>query len=134
MPGTSEILKWLSWQKIPIFLNSRTPILPLRRLVALRSFDCYFSGIYGAPASKSENLRRILERIQINPNKMLFVGDSEDDHLAATESGCQFVGVIFGSENRFTDRPKWQETDLHELQRVLAKTNGKTVLSEHSLI
>jgi len=120
-------------QKIPIFLNSRTPILPLRRLIALRSFDRYFSGIYGAPASKSENLHRILERIQINPNELLFVGDSEDDRQAATELGCQFIGVMFGQDNRFTQRPEWTVTDLHELQRFLARTNGKLILNETSL-
>ena len=39
VPGTTETLKWISQQNIPIFINSRTPTITLERLVTLRSFN-----------------------------------------------------------------------------------------------
>ena len=126
IPGTSELLNWLYSQKIPIFLNSRTPLAPLRRLIALRSLDHFFSGVYGAPQSKSENLRSILQRVRVQPEEMIFVGDTQEDRLAATELGCVFVGVMFGSENRFTGKPERQVTDLHELQQLLMEEMTKS--------
>ena len=118
VPGTTETLRWTSQQNIPIFINSRTPTPTLKRLVTARSFGRYVSEIYGAPATKSENLGHIQNITQAYFQEILFVGDSEDDRKAALEVGCHFVGVVLGEENRFKHQPELQISDLHELKHI----------------
>jgi phosphoglycolate phosphatase-like HAD superfamily hydrolase len=73
VPGATGILSWLLNEGIPLYLNSKTPTKALNRLVTLRKLTHYFSGIYGAPASKLENLRHIQELTQAKPDEMLFI-------------------------------------------------------------
>ncbi len=118
--GTSETLQWLSEQRLPTFINSRTPTTALKRLVTLRSLHSFFSEIYGAPATKSENLRRILSQSQAQPKEILFVGDSEDDREAALEVGCHFVGVVLRNTSRFSEpHPEPCITNLNKLQPIV---------------
>ena len=118
--GTSETLRWLSEQRLPIFINSRTPTTTLKRLVTLRSLHLYVSDIYGAPATKSENLRLIQSQTQAQPKEILFVGDSEDDRAAALEVGCHFVGVVLRDKPRFSyPHPERWITNLYQLQKIV---------------
>ena len=124
VPGASETLKWISEQNVPIFVNSRTPTSTLQHLIRTHSFNSYVTEAYGAPASKSDNLRHIQERTQKPSNEILMVGDSEDDQKAASEVGCHFIGVNLGMENRFTRQPELQISDLHELKQILTTTHS----------
>jgi len=124
--GTTETLRWISQQNIPIFINSRTPTTTLQRLVTLRSLNSYVSEVCGAPASKSENLRHIQNQTQAKPKEILFVGDSEDDRKAALEVGCHFVGVELGEKNRFSHPlPEIQISDLYQLQPIVRTFHEK---------
>ncbi|WNM60391.1 HAD family hydrolase [Candidatus Nitrospira neomarina] len=125
VPGASGILLWLLNQEIPLYLNSRTPATALNRLVTLRNLTHYFAGIYGAPASKLENLLHIQELTQAKPEEILFVGDSEDDRKAAAEFGCHFAGVILGGNSRFTQIPPLHMTNLAELKAIVENLQGK---------
>ena len=119
VPGTSVILKWLSGQGIPLFINSKTPVNALNRLVTLRDLTHYFSGVYGSPASKLKNLQHIQELTQTKPDELLFVGDSEDDRTAAAEFGCHFAGVILSDNSRFRQIPLFHVTNLEELRAIV---------------
>ena len=123
--GTSECLAWLLNEKIPLFINSRTPIGSLKRLLELRNLRHYFSGIYGAPASKLENLRLIQERTQAKPNEIIFVGDSEEDSEAAAALGCHFAGVILGDNSRFGQTPPLHVKNLEKLRAVVEHLQEK---------
>jgi len=125
VPGTSETLRWISQQNIPIFINSRTPTTTLNRLVTLRSFNRYVSEIYGAPTTKAENLRQIQNLTQAQSQEILFVGDSEDDRKAALEVGCHFVGVILGDNSRFRQIPSFHVTNLEELRAIVKNLQEK---------
>lgn len=129
VPGTSKALQWISQQHIPMYINSRTPTSTLKRLVTLRSFNRYTSGIYGAPATKSENLRQIHNLTGAKPKDMLFVGDSEDDRTAAYEVGCHFVGILLGHENRFTQPPEHHITDLYQLPTIVTTLQEKSYVT-----
>ena len=132
IPGASGILAWLTSEGIPLYLNSRTPTETLNRLVTLRHLTHYFSGIYGAPASKLENLRYIQKLTQAQPDEILFVGDSEDDREAAAALGCHFAGVILGEKSRFGQIPPLQVKNLGELRAILENFEKKrTVLASN---
>lgn len=119
VPGASGILSWLLKEGIPLYLNSKTPTEALNRLVTLRNLAHFFSGIYGAPASKLENLRHIQELTQAKPEEILFVGDSEDDRKAAAELGCHFAGVILCDNSRFKQSPPLHVTNLEQLRAIV---------------
>lgn len=125
VPGASKILAWLFNQGIPLYLNSRTPSKALNRLVTLRNLAHYFSGIYGAPASKLENLCHIQKLTQAKPHEMLFVGDSEDDWEAAAALGCRFAGVILGDNRRFGQMPPLHVTNLEKLREIVENLQKK---------
>ncbi len=131
--GASVILPWLLDEEIPVYLNSKTPTEALNRLVTLRNLTHYFSGIYGAPASKLENLRHIQELTQAETDEILFVGDSEDDQKAAAELGCHFVGVILGDHSRFRLMPPLHVTNLNELRAIVQnlQKNGNALTPNH---
>ncbi len=120
VPGTSEALRWISGQRLPIFINSRTPTTTLKRLITSRSLDSYVSDIYGAPATKLENFRRIQNQLHAQPREILFVGDSDDDQETAQEAGCHFIGVVLRDTPRFSDpQPEQRITNLSQLQHIL---------------
>jgi phosphoglycolate phosphatase-like HAD superfamily hydrolase len=126
VPGTSETLRWISQQNIPIFVNSRTPTSTLRHLIRAHVFKPYVTEAYGAPASKSDNLRHTQERTQKPSNEILMVGDSEDDRKAASEVGCNFVGVNLGKDVRFDSRPKYMINNLTKLKTVIDRHYNDT--------
>lgn len=119
VPGASEILKWLSEKGIPAFVNSRTPTEALKRLVELRGLAPYLAGIYGSPHNKRENLEAILHQLHIQPETMLFVGDSDDDLIAAFDVRCKFVGVRTDHTRRFLRVPERQIDHLDRLKDLV---------------
>jgi phosphoglycolate phosphatase-like HAD superfamily hydrolase len=119
VPGTSSILKWLSLQQIPLFVNSGTPTEALRQIIVLRSLAPYFSGLYGSPSTKVENLRKIQELTTTKENEILHIGDSDDDRKAAVEVGCHFGGVVLSKESRFKEAPEFKIENLEGLKRIL---------------
>ncbi|MEX2491426.1 MAG: HAD-IA family hydrolase [Nitrospirales bacterium] len=124
--GTSETFKWIFGQHIPIFINSRTPTATLKRLVTLRSLHSYITEVYGAPASKAENLRHIQNQTQAKSKDILFVGDSEDDREAALEVGCHFVGVVLRGKSRFPSPPPDScIPNLFHLQQIVTVLHAK---------
>ena len=79
--------------RLPLFINSRTPEDALRRTVEMLKILDWFHGVYGAPRSKVENMRRIMDQIDTTADGILFVGDDQADAVAAGEFGCGFVGL-----------------------------------------
>lgn len=119
--GASSTLAWLHSQGIPLFVNSGTPTETLARVIELRSLDRYFSGIYGAPESKVENLHKVQRQIRGQEREMLVVGDGEDDRAAAADFGCHFVGVAPERVGRFQQAPRYKIENLAELRAILGE-------------
>ncbi len=121
VPGTSSVLKWLRLQQMPLFVNSGTPTDALRQIIARRSLAVYFSGLYGTPATKAENLRKIRALTSTTESEILHVGDSDDDREAAAEFGCHFAGVVLNKESRFKQAPDFKLRNLEDLKDVLKR-------------
>ncbi len=121
VPGASQVLDWLTSQSIPLFINSRTPKNTLQNLLSARKLSHFFQGVYGAPSSKTHNLRLIQTVGDWNFQDMIFVGDSEDDQEAAREVGCQFIGLVHKDDTRFHQSPNIRISDLYQLKNPLKK-------------
>jgi phosphoglycolate phosphatase-like HAD superfamily hydrolase len=80
-----------------LYINSATPEEPLRRIVSGRNLAPYFKDVFGRPATKIENLRKIIDRERVRPEEMVFVGDGANDYEAAQTCGCTFIAFVNGS-------------------------------------
>lgn len=96
--GARESLEELS-KHYSLYINSSTPLEPLKRLVGRRGLSGYFKGVYGGPKSKIENLGDILAKEKIQGKEALVIGDGRSDLESARKFGCRFIGIrnIFNS-------------------------------------
>lgn len=92
MPGVLETLPLLR-DRFPLYINSATPIEPLRETIERLKIIAYFKDIFGGKDSKEAHLGTIFVREAIPPEELLFVGDGESDLNAARSVGCKFLGV-----------------------------------------
>ena len=67
MPGATETLDELSDKGLLLFINSATPVEPLRRILQLRNWTHFFREVYGVEASKAENLEEIALTTKTKP-------------------------------------------------------------------
>lgn len=100
VPGALEFLERHAGT-LRLFMASSTPEEELKRIVARRGMNRYFSGIYGAPATKCEIIKGIVERGHIDRRRVLMVGDALSDLHGAVRAGVQFLGRRSGSELQF---------------------------------
>jgi beta-phosphoglucomutase-like phosphatase (HAD superfamily) len=91
--GAGEFLrKWSS--QLPCFVISATPQEEIRQIVRRRGMVGYFKEVLGAPASKKDNLQRLLNQFQLNPSRCCLFGDAESDYRAAHACGVEFIGIV----------------------------------------
>lgn len=119
MPGASQALAELAAMGLALFVNSATPVAPLRQLLALRNWDRLFRAVYGAEAAKAANLETIARETGAGRGEMVHVGDQPDDRRGAEEFGCHFVAMTAGrAESTVSDWPLLIK-DLRELPALL---------------
>lgn len=90
VPGAIEFIRSNS-NKLKLFIASGTPEEELKAIVAARDITKYFKGIYGSPAVKSEILRGILGRENMDKKDVIFIGDTITDYNEATKIGVPFI-------------------------------------------
>jgi phosphoglycolate phosphatase-like HAD superfamily hydrolase len=94
MPGAEAAMESLYAQKCRLFINSATPEEDLRPIVQARRLNRFLAGVFGGPATKTENLQHILSLLVVPPRELVVVGDGADDHAAAEQIGCPFIPVF----------------------------------------
>ena len=78
----------------PCFVVSATPEEEIREIVKRRDLHEYFLNVVGAPASKKENLQKLLEIYNLVPEQCVFFGDAESDYRAATICRVNFIAIL----------------------------------------
>lgn len=96
-PAASAVLRTLREHGLRLYVNSSTPVEPLRAIAAARFPESVFDGVLGGYGCKLDNLRRVSEDAQLDPGAIVMVGDGVEDSEAAREFGCHFVGVSGGT-------------------------------------
>jgi len=74
-------------------VNSATPQDEICKIVKRRNQDNYFSKVYGSPASKVENLKKVMSHFRIPSHDMVFFGDARSDMEAAYNTNVDFIGI-----------------------------------------
>jgi phosphoglycolate phosphatase-like HAD superfamily hydrolase len=115
--GASACLPRLA-QRYALYINSATPEEPLRRVVRRRQWNSYFRDVLGGPRSKAENLRWVMEREQVDCSSTVFVGDGPQDLVAASTSGCRFIGVRH-ADNNFDPEGLIVVDDWYQIEETL---------------
>ena len=119
MPGATAALEKLSETGLLLFVNSATPVIPLRHLTKLRNWDHYFQAVYGAEASKAENLLSIAKKFGTERTEMVHVGDQLDDQRGAELFGCHFVAMTAGIAKSTVRKSPQRVDDLRDLPALL---------------
>lgn len=93
IPGATGFLEKYC-KEIICVVNSATPEDEIRDIVRQRQWEHYFELVYGSPASKHENLNKILVAYPgLNRDDFLFFGDALSDLNAAAGAGIDFIGI-----------------------------------------
>ena len=120
VPGARELIERAS-RVMPVYVASATPGDEVRSLVEARGLAAFVRATYGSPAKKADHLVRVAAELGVEPDRVLFVGDSESDLKAARASGVTFVGrVAPGDDSPFPlDEPAAIVPDLAALAALL---------------
>ena len=85
-----------------LFVVSGTPESELGLILERRGMRGYFDAWYGAPVSKADNVRTLLEVHGLAPDRCLMFGDALADLEGAAANGVPFLGrVAPGDRNIF---------------------------------
>lgn len=91
--GASELLELIKQKQVLSIINSATPQEPLREIVGQMEIASYFKEIYGAPVSKTENLKTAMSLYDLAPEQVMVIGDGQNDLDAARNIGAHFYGI-----------------------------------------
>lgn len=110
--------------KTPLFVVSATPLSELKIIVEQRGLHKYFKSIYGSPRTKNENIYKILNDMNCQPENCIFVGDALNDYKASQEAGVRFIGRVKpGDPDIFNGQENVEKivSDLAELKTYLGR-------------
>jgi phosphoglycolate phosphatase-like HAD superfamily hydrolase len=118
VPGALEFIEKYA-SSTPLFIASGTPHNELVEILSRRNLDGFFCEAHGTPRTKTEIIQDILERHDMTPIEMPFIGDAMNDYKAAVQIGLSFYGrVSLGAVNPFpSDIPVFP--DLTELEHYI---------------
>ena len=110
-PETRAALEILTTLGHSLYVNTATPTDAVSESLRALQLEQFFTGVYGQPESKVQNLQMIAERESVPVTEQVFVGDGSGDVRAATEEGCRFIGVTNESN-------QWQDTPFPLIERL----------------
>lgn len=76
--------------RFPLYIASATPEDELRTIVSRLGLDGHFSAVIGFPTSKIDALQAIAREQFVPIDRVLLVGDSDNDESAAIKTGALF--------------------------------------------
>lgn len=112
-----RLLARLRGHGLRIWINSATPHEHLRDLLFRRRLWPLLHGALGGPASKADNLRRIIAAERVAPRQVVMIGDGPDDEQGAREARTWFVAIT--RERRIAERGPFSMKDVALLQPLL---------------
>lgn len=124
-PGITDTLKSIAKQGLPMSVLSASEIKILERMLRAHDIRPFFQHVFGLnnlyAASKLDRGRLLLQDLQISPECVLMVGDTNHDYDVAHELGMQCVLITGGHQSK----PRLNHTHLisshHELLAIIGK-------------
>ena len=97
IPGVLEFIENLFKLNKQMFVVSGSDEKELNHVFMMKGIYHYFENIYGSPANKIENTKKVVSNIKESKSG-LFFGDSKSDYDAANKFGLDFIFVSGFSE------------------------------------
>lgn len=120
--GGKEILDSFR-DRIPLYLASISPADELDEILEARKLKEYFKKIYAVPWIKTAAIRDIMDRENVIPEDIVFIGDSYEDFKSAQLTGVFFVGRDSGKSFHGARIPVFK--DMFEVRDFLSKFNNE---------
>jgi phosphoglycolate phosphatase len=81
--------------------------------------DAYRGEIYGKPIKPDPNMIiDVLQQLSISKEEFIYVGDSEQDIMAAKKIGCRHIAVSYGYRNIDTLKQHHPENIVHSVKTL----------------
>lgn len=116
--GAQEFLNKY-YQKLSFFIVSGTPQEEIVSIVKKRKLSKFFIAVFGAPTRKDVLSSRILNKFNLKPKEVIFVGDSIDDYEAVQKNGIRFVARATNENNFAGLKAEALISDISELEEVI---------------
>jgi phosphoglycolate phosphatase-like HAD superfamily hydrolase len=89
-------------EKLMLFVVSGTPTAELNDVLQRREMRQLFSGVWGSPRSKAENISELLDIHELRADRCVMIGDALADYDGAAANDVPFLGRVAASdENLF---------------------------------
>ena len=82
-----------NFNELDLHLSSATPHEELTEILIKKDIAKYFKSIAGSPKSKESHINEILYNEKFDKEKVVYVGDSQQDLNAAIKTGIHFIGI-----------------------------------------
>lgn len=103
--GSEKTLEWLKNNGVKVIISSATPAKTLNKIVNGRNISSSIDNIFGSPKTKEQHIKIVKKIYGLESNQIIYIGDSENDRVAALNSTCDFIGI--GNDySRFKTKPK----------------------------
>jgi phosphoglycolate phosphatase-like HAD superfamily hydrolase len=96
----------------------------LRQVCRARGISHFFQAILGSPREKKDNLVNLLAREGWDRRASVYVGDSQNDYLAATGAGIDFIARESGVTD-WSDAGVVRVSNLHELPHAMEELSSR---------
>lgn len=126
-PGVSDLLKSLKGQGLSLNVLSNKPHSQTIEVISYYFGDSTFDLVYGKkteflPKPDQASILDILRVLQLNPEEVLYVGDTEVDIQTAKNAKISSVGVLWGfrtANELKTAGADYLVSDPHEIQKII---------------
>ncbi len=110
-----------NYKKYNFFISSGTPDEELKTTVKLHQIDKYFIDIFGSPTGKVEHIKNILQKYNLFPQNVCFIGDAPLDKTSANQTNINFIARI--TENSQLQNEIYKIADFTEIENVIQAIN-----------
>jgi phosphoglycolate phosphatase len=107
--GVSEMLERLRDERWLLYIGTNKRIEPTRKIVKLLGWGKLFNGVYSLDSflpqlsNKSDLLRSLVDRLNLECDNTLYVGDRREDAEAALNNGITSILVDWGYDEPSTE-------------------------------
>ena len=114
-PGINEMLSGFIDSGVHMYIATNKRILPTTKIINYLKWNEIFEGVYSldsfspSASSKSEVLSKLVESNKLLKDNVVYIGDREEDSLAAIASNIPFLMVSWGydgAEENLIDKEK----------------------------
>lgn len=107
--------------KYKFFIITATPQEEIDEILRRRDINHLFVGVIGAPTTKTDAVRQVLDREYLLPRETVYIGDAMSDYEAARANTVPFIARIHYNAFIFDSIDCAKVPDLDGLDSVLVK-------------